>query len=109
MSTDLDQNVPVQRRMKQPGSGRTKGTLNKLTRTVKDVLTSTFNELQAMDGHVPKYPGAHMLDWAIREPGEFYKVAARLIPTEISGAAPITVQIVKFSDCSDTDGPTPAA
>ncbi len=57
-----------------------------------------------MEGDAPKYPGAHMLDWALREPGEFYKVAARLIPTEISGAAPVTVQIVKFGDCSDTEG-----
>ena len=98
-----DAKMTMATRIKQPGSGRTKGTPNKLTRTVKEVLSSVFNELQTKDGDAPKYPGAHMLDWAIREPGEFYKVAARLIPTEINDAAQITIQIVKFGDYSETE------
>ena len=102
VSTDLDQNVPAQRRMKQPGSGRTKGTPNKLTRTVKEVLMAVFNELQSREGGVPKYPGVNMFEWALREPTEFYRLAARLIPTEMRSMVPLTIEIVKFGDYSDT-------
>lgn len=83
----------MQKRVKQPGSGQAKVTPTRSTRTVKDVLAATFNELQTMEGEVPKYPGARLLDWAIREPGEFYRVAAWLIPTEASGAPPLTVNM----------------
>lgn len=63
-----------------------------------------FNEFQDVDATgKPRYPGAHMLKWALREPGEFYRLAARLIPTELQGTAPITVQIVKFADLPDSD------
>ena len=103
MSTEIDQNVSARRRTKQPGSGRAKGTPNKLTKTVKEFLLTVFNELQTKDGNAPKYPGAYMLDWAIREPGEFYKLAARLIPTEIGAAAPLTIRVVRFSDESVTN------
>ena len=92
----------MQKREKQPGGVRAKGTHNKVTRTVKDIIASVFNELQSMDGDTPKYPGAHMLDWAIREPSEFYKVAVRLIPTELAGGISHTIQIVKFCDESET-------
>lgn len=101
MSTDIKQSVPARRRMKQPGSGRAVGTPNKVTRAVREVLARVFNELQAMDGGVPKYPGANMFEWALREPGEFYKLAARLIPTEIngnSGGGGLTVLLTQFND-----------
>jgi hypothetical protein len=84
-----DEKMTMATRTKQPGSGRAKGTPNKLTRTVKEVLLSVFNELQAMEGDAPKYPGVHMLEWALREPGEFYRIAARLIPTELAGGVAV--------------------
>jgi hypothetical protein len=30
-----------------------------------------------------------MLEWALREPGEFYRMAARLIPTELAGGVAV--------------------
>lgn len=60
-------------------SGRIKGTPNKLTRTVKETVLSVFNELQAD-------PKAKLIAWAKDEPTEFYKIAAKLIPTELTGA-----------------------
>lgn len=83
---------------KTPGSGRKKGEPNKLTRTVKDVVSAVFNELQEMKAGKPVYPGAHMQYWALEQPTEFYKIAAKLIPTEIAGKAELTLQIVKFGD-----------
>ena len=87
-----------------PGSVRLKGVPKKLTKSVKVVISSVFNELQDVDSNgKPKYPGAHILRWAQNEPGEFYRLAARRIPTEVQGTAPITVRIVKFADLPDSD------
>ncbi len=80
------------------GSGRKAGQTNKLTKTVKDVVSAVFNELQEMKAGKPVYPGAHMQYWALEQPTEFYKIAAKLIPTEIAGKAELTLQIVKFGD-----------
>ncbi len=45
---------------------------------------AVFNGLQSSDGDVPKYPGANMFEWTLREPTECHKMAARLIPTELA-------------------------
>ena len=87
-----------------PGSGRLKGVPNKLTKSVKEVIASVFNELQEMNEKgAPRYPGAYTLNWAKNEPGEFYRLAARLIPTELQGTAPLTIQLIKFADIPDRD------
>ena len=87
-----------------PGSARLKGVPKTLTRSVKEVISSVFNELQDVDANgKPKYPGRHMLRWARNEPGEFYRLAARRIPTEVQGTSPITARIVKFADLPDSD------
>ena len=87
-----------------PGSGRLKGEPNKLTKSVKEVIASVFNELQEMNEKgAPRYPGAYMLNWAKNEPGEFYRLAARLIPTELQGTAPLTIQLINFADLPDRD------
>ena len=57
--------------------GRTKGTPNSLTKTVKERVLEVFNELQ-LD------PKVNMVSWAKIEPAEFYKIAAKLIPAEIN-------------------------
>jgi len=66
--------------------GRQKGTPNKLTRNVKDILQQVFNELQAD-------PEASLLTWAKNNPAEFYKMAARLIPADVNAAiGDVTIQ-----------------
>ena len=61
-------------------------------------------QLQEMNEKgTPRYPGAYMLNWAKNEPGEFYRLAARLIPTELQGTAPLTIQLIKFADLPDRD------
>jgi len=57
--------------------GRTKGTPNKLTKTVKETVLAVFNDLQ-------QDPEANLLSWAKSEPTEFYKIASKLIPTEVN-------------------------
>ena len=62
--------------------GRKKGTPNKLTQTVKDTVLNVFNNLQ-------EDPKAKLEAWAKREPGEFYKIASKLIPAEVNSTVKI--------------------
>lgn len=64
----------------KPGSGgRPKGTTNHLTKTVKETVLAVFTALQ-------KDKKANLKAWAKQEPTEFYKIAAKLIPTEFTGS-----------------------
>ena len=67
-------------RGKTPGSGRKAGTPNKFTGTVKAAFEAVFKDLQA-DQKQPYALG----EWAKADPQEFYKLAAKLIPTELKG------------------------
>lgn len=57
--------------------GKKKGTKNKLTKTVKETVLAAFNDLQ-------NDPKANILTWAKKNPGMFYQIAAKLIPTELN-------------------------
>ena len=58
-------------------AGRKNGSINKLTKTVKEKVLEVFNELQ-------DDKDANLLTWAKSEPTEFYKIAAKLIPADIN-------------------------
>lgn len=64
------------RRPPNAGKGRKKGSQNKLTRTVKEAFEAAFNALQDQ-------PGAKLDDWAKGNPTDFYKIASKLIPTDV--------------------------
>lgn len=51
---------------------------NKVTRTVKETVLEVFDRLQLHDT-------ANLETWGEQNPTEFYKIAAKLIPTEIKG------------------------
>lgn len=68
-------------------AGKPKGTQNKLTRTVKECLLEAFNKLQ-------DDPKANLVDWGIKNPGLFYQIASKLIPTEIKGQIETTTKQV---------------
>jgi hypothetical protein len=55
--------------------GRKAGTPNKLTATFREAVLFTYD---GIGGHEA------FKRWATDNPGEFYKIAARLIPTEMS-------------------------
>jgi hypothetical protein len=82
-----------------PGAGRKKGTPNRETLTVKAAVAKVFADLQeeSREGK-PKYEGVHLRSWAMEQPTEFYKIAARLIPTEVSGGMNHTIQILQFGE-----------
>jgi hypothetical protein len=78
----------------QPGApGRPPGTQNKLQKTVKETVLSVFNEIQAD-------PKANLTAFAKKYPRDFYAIAARLIPTEITGTLR---QVIRVTDTEPTD------
>ena len=62
---------------KKSGGGSRKGSPNKLTKSVKEAFEIAFNELQG-DSE------ANLANWAKENTTEFYKLAAKLIPTSVS-------------------------
>lgn len=49
----------------------------KLNKTIKESVLAVFNQMQ-------KDPKVSLLAWGKKEPTEFYKIAAKLIPTEVN-------------------------
>lgn len=72
-------------------AGRKEGSINKLTKTVKERVLEVFNELQ-------EDSEANLLSWAKTEPTEFYKIAAKLIPHDINAKIEGKIITVKTSD-----------
>ena len=63
---------------------------NKITRTIKESVLNVFNELQ-------EHPEANLKQFAIDNPKDFYNIASKLIPTEVSGniESKISLHIVR--------------
>lgn len=72
--------------------GRDKGTPNKVTASVRQAFKEAFDHLQ-QDTDSP----AHLTNWGRANPKEFYQIAQKLIPQEISGpeggAVPVKINI----------------
>lgn len=80
---------PGQKGFKKGEGGRKKGAKNKLTNTVKSVFEEVFHDLQSD-------PKAKLSAWAKTNTTEFYKLAARIMPTEIEGDISITaIKVVR--------------
>lgn len=71
---------------KEGNPGRKKGSQNKLTKTVKETVLAVFNDLQAD-------PKANLVTWAKSETTEFYRIAAKLIPTEMTGTVQSVIKV----------------
>lgn len=76
-------------RFKAGNPGRPPGP-NKLTKTVKETVLQVFNELQ-------EDPKNSLLKFAQKYPRDFYAIAAKLIPTEISGKLVTTINVVEMN------------
>ena len=66
-------------------NGRPKGSENEITKlmkTVKETVLKAFNELQ-------EDPKINITEWGRNNPTEFYKIASKLIPTELAGSVAI--------------------
>lgn len=72
-------------------SGKPKGAKNKITRTVKEAVLDVFNKLQ-------DDPKANLFEWGKKNPGMFYQIAAKLIPTEVDAKVSEKVIFVEVSE-----------
>lgn len=70
---------------KKTGGGSRKGIPNKFTKSVKDALQAAFDELQGD-------PKVNLLDWARKNPNEFYRLAGKLIPQKLDVEAKVTLE-----------------
>lgn len=75
-------------RFKAGNNGRPAGTQNKLTKTVKETVLAVFNDLQTDPKHC-------LIEFAKKHPRDFYNIAARLIPTEITGQLVTAINIIE--------------
>jgi hypothetical protein len=71
--------------MPQKPPGRPKGSRNKVTNTAKENIIAVFTRLGGT---------AEMAKWAEDNQTEFYKLYARLIPTEIEGSLNVPLTCV---------------
>lgn len=84
----------------QPGnSGKPKGAVNHLTKTVKETVLQVFNELQ-------DDPAVNLTAFAKKYPKDFYLIAAKLIPTDIKADLTATLNVepitgMIFKDATD--------
>ena len=71
--------------------GRKKGSLNKSTVAMKDAMLSVFADLQAEAGG----RNGHFLGWARDNSTDFYKLASRLLPLQVTGedGGPVVTRI----------------
>jgi hypothetical protein len=59
--------------------GRVKGTPNKVTKTFKDAVRTVYEDIGG---------NAAFAEWARENPGDFYRIASRLIPVELTPMSP---------------------
>lgn len=74
--------------------GKPKGAVMKTTKLVKEVFADVFTELQ-------NDKDAKLLEWAKKNPTEFYKLASRLIPIQLSGDADNPLQQITIFTLPD--------
>lgn len=70
---------------KDKTGGRKKGVQNQLTKTVKETVLEVFNKIQ-------EDPKVNLEQFAKKYPREFYQIAAKLIPTELTGNIKTTLR-----------------
>jgi hypothetical protein len=94
MSDESNKVLPpaaAKRRPPAAGMGRVKGVPNKTTRAVKEALAEAFERNGGVES---------LTTWAQANPTEFYKLWAKLLPTEISGpgGAPIPIAAIAITE-----------
>ena len=75
------------RRPPNAGKGRKKGVPNKTTATMKQAIAAVYVALQKDHAADNGLPGdhEHFTQWAKDNATEFYKIAAKLLPLQITG------------------------
>lgn len=81
------------------GKGRPKGSQNKVTTAFKEAVLEAFHQIGGTSA---------LVSWGMQNQTEFYKIAARLIPTEVNAAVagkdggPVAVTFTVIQDAGRT-------
>lgn len=67
--------------------GRPRGATNKLTRNVKETVLDVFIQMQ-------DDPKKNLLEFGKKYPIHFYQMAAKLIPTELTGTSTQVIRVL---------------
>jgi hypothetical protein len=83
------------------GQGRPKGVPNKVTKSVREAFERAFTLLQEGDPQ----SAARLENWAKLYPTEFYKLASKLIPSDVNAhlTGGIVLQVVTGVPDEDDD------
>jgi hypothetical protein len=94
----MEKKKEIKGRFKKGEGGRPVGAKNVVNRTVKETVLEVFNILQ----NDPKH---NLTAFAKSQPVEFYRIASKLIPTELSAQVEVTggVQIYLPDNSRDTE------
>ncbi len=72
------------------GPGRPKGSINKTTASVKAALIEAFEKMGGVKS---------LLKWGRSEPTEFYKLWAKMLPTDVEASIKGKIEIrIQFED-----------
>lgn len=72
-------------RARPKNSGRKVGTPNRATASIKGAFVAAFDKLGGSDA---------LAAWAQDNPTDFYKLASKLIPTELTGQVKTVIEII---------------
>lgn len=78
------------------GKGRPKGAKNRTTVAFKEAMMAVYADLQGERADLGEH--GHFLAWAKETPTEFYKLASKLLPLQVSGegGGPVEISTVKL-------------
>lgn len=83
----------MEKRAKQPGSGRKKGTPNRLTKAFKDLLADVLAEEKTLTKLRALRDSPSAIDRST-----FWRLAGKFLPTKIEGEGLLTLKVVDYSD-----------
>jgi hypothetical protein len=66
---------------RRKAGGRRKGTPNKSTLAIREAVLQVFADLQDRSGDA----NGHLLDWALGNPSDFYRLSSKLLPRQVTG------------------------
>ena len=65
-------------------NGRPLGAVGKSTQLMLDVKDVVLRVFQTMQEDTPENRDVNLLAWGRKNPGDFYKIASKLIPTQLN-------------------------
>ena len=89
----------MEKRAKQPGSGRKKGTPNRLTKAFKDLLADVLAEEKTLTKLRALRDSGSAIDRST-----FWRLAGKFVPVKVESNGLLTLKVVDYSDQAEREG-----